>query len=109
MSKSNYRVFQILSEMFNFKMAIRRTKIWGKLKPESGWSGVVGLINRSEIDIAISGLRWEMDRYGAFDQTTNSFYVQLVYLSDFIKFPSAKRTVSLQSTESCSYFAIRKL
>lgn len=76
MSKSNYRVFQILMEMFNFNMVIRRGKVWGALVPDGSWNGVVGMLNRSEIDISISGLRWESDRYGVFDQTANSFYVQ---------------------------------
>lgn len=49
--------------------------MWGKWK-NGNWTGVVGMINRSEIDIAVSGLRWESDRYGAFDQTTNSYYVE---------------------------------
>lgn len=75
MSKSNYRVFQILMQMYNFSMVIRRAKVWGALVNGS-WNGVVGLLNRTEIDIAVSGLRWESDRYGVFDQTTNSFYVE---------------------------------
>lgn len=75
MSKSNYRVFQILMQMYNFSMVIRRTKVWGALV-DGRWKGVVGLLNRTEIDISVSGLRWESDRYGVFDQTTNSFYVE---------------------------------
>lgn len=76
MSKSNYRVFQILMEMYNFRMLIRRARVWGVLQKNGSWNGVVGLINRTEIDISISGLRWESDRYGVFDQTANSFYVE---------------------------------
>lgn len=78
MSKSNYRVFQILMQMYNFRMVIRRAKVWGFLVNGS-WTGVVGLLNRTEMDISISGLRWESDRYGVFDQTTNSFYVELEF------------------------------
>lgn len=65
-------------QMYNFKLTVRRAKIWGHLQSDGYWQGAVGLINRSEVDICISGLRWEEERYGAFDQTTNSFYVQLV-------------------------------
>lgn len=76
MSQSNYRVFQILMEFLNFSMVIRRSRNWGALTSDGSWNGVVGLLNRTEIDISVSGLRWESDRYGVFDQTTNSFYVQ---------------------------------
>lgn len=76
MSKSNYRVFQVLMEMYNFSMVLRRTRVWGGHLSDGSWSGVVGLLNRSEIDISVSALRWEHDRYGVFDQTTNSFYAE---------------------------------
>nr|QGW45456.1 ionotropic receptor 75f [Bradysia odoriphaga] len=79
MSKGNMRVFEILSEMYNFKMTIRRATVWGRIKNNS-WNGVVGLLNRSEIDMAISGLRWESDRYGVYEPTTNSFYVQILFI-----------------------------
>ncbi|XP_037027053.1 glutamate receptor U1-like isoform X2 [Bradysia coprophila] len=79
MSKSNMRVFQILSEMYNFKMTIRRATLWGRIQNNS-WNGVLGLLNRSEIDMGISGLRWESDRYGVYEPTTNSFYVQILFI-----------------------------
>lgn len=64
-------------QMFNFKMAVRRAKIWGYLQANGSWLGAIGLINRSEIDICLSGLRWEDERYGAFDQTTHTYFSQL--------------------------------
>lgn len=57
-------------------MAVRRSKIWGAIKPDGTWIGALGLVNRSELDICISGVRWENDRYGAFEQTTEGFYVR---------------------------------
>lgn len=75
-SKNSYRMYQFLTEMFNFKMAIRRSAIWGALKSNGTWIGALGLINRSEVDICVSGVRWEVDRYGAFEQTTEGFYVR---------------------------------
>ncbi|KAJ6639576.1 hypothetical protein Bhyg_12323, partial [Pseudolycoriella hygida] len=56
MSKSNYRVFQILMEWLNFSMVIRRSRNWGSLTSDGSWNGVVGLLNRTEIDISVSGL-----------------------------------------------------
>lgn len=76
MNRNMYRLFQLMSEMYNFKMAIRRTKIWGFLQPNGTWIGAIGLLNRSEVDICISGFRWENERYGAYDQTTDGYYVQ---------------------------------
>lgn len=74
--RGNYRVFQILSSMFNFKMEIRRGLLWGALKSNGFWIGAVGSLNRSEIDFSISNLRWENDRYGTLDQTTDTFYIK---------------------------------
>lgn len=74
--RGNYRVYDVLMEMFNFNVAIRRGKIWGALQPDGFWIGVVGSLNRSEIDLSISSLRWENDRYGVLDQTTDTFYIE---------------------------------
>lgn len=76
LSRSSYRSISLVMEMFNFKMLIRRVRDWGGLKPDGKWIGLVGMINRSEADFTISGVRWDMDRYGVFDQTTDSFYVR---------------------------------
>lgn len=46
MSKNNYRVVQLPMQMYNFKMNIRLTKIWGYLQPDGHWQGAVALINR---------------------------------------------------------------
>lgn len=75
-SKNTYRIHQYLAEMYNFKMAIRRSKIWGALKSDGNWIGALGLVNRSEVDLCLSGVRWENDRYGAFEQTTEGYYVR---------------------------------
>lgn len=74
--RGNYRVYDVLMEMFNFKVQIRRGKIWGALQSDGFWIGVVGSLNRSEIDLSISSLRWENDRYGVLDQTTDTFYIK---------------------------------
>lgn len=57
-------------------MLIHRSKIWGAQTPNGTWIGALGMINRSEVDICISDVRWETDRYGAFEQTTNGYYVR---------------------------------
>lgn len=77
MNRNVYRIFQLLMEMYNFKMTMRRSNIWGLLQPNGSWIGALGLLNRSEVDIGISGLRWENERYGAYDQTTNAYLAQL--------------------------------
>lgn len=74
--RGNYRVYQILMQMYNFRVVIRRGRIWGARKPDGFWKGVVGALNRSEIDLSITSLRWENDRYGMLDQTTDTFYVK---------------------------------
>lgn len=74
--RGNYRVIQVLMQMYNFKVKIRRGKIWGALQKDGFWIGVVGSLNRSEIDLSISSLRWENDRYDVLDQTTDTFYIK---------------------------------
>lgn len=61
-------------DLLNFKMFIRRSKIWGVKLPDGNWHGSIGMLNRSEVDIMISGVRWDNERYGAFDQTTNTYF-----------------------------------
>lgn len=75
-SRNNYRLFKILTEMFNFKIFLRRGRLWGGRTENGSWTGVVGLLNRSEIDFSVTGVRWDDDRYGVFESTTDSFYVE---------------------------------
>lgn len=130
MSKSNQRVFQILSEMFNFKMSIRRATVWGRLRNKT-WNGVVGLLNRSEIDFAISGLAYSVnflyfligaaylhdkqnkkqvsDGKATDMECTNQPRTHFMF-SKFIRlFGQCVFNIALQLPEFCLYFVIRRL
>lgn len=81
MSRMMYRIFILISDMYNFKTNIRLSNIWGSLDSTGKWHGAIGAINRSEVDFSITALRWDESRYGAFEHTTHSYHVQYV---DFI-------------------------
>lgn len=70
----NYHLFKLIMEMYNFKLFVRRSNIWGVKMSNGSWRGSIGMLNRSKVDIMISGVRWDNERYGAFDQTTNTYF-----------------------------------
>lgn len=76
MNRMAYRLFLIMMDMYNFTMNLRVSDIWGSLDSEGRWHGAIGLLNRSEVDLAISAFRWTNVRYGAFEHTTHSYHVQ---------------------------------
>lgn len=59
--------------MYNFTMFMRRAHAWGHQEHNGHWNGAIGMINRHEIDICVSGLRFENEQYGAFEATTNAY------------------------------------
>lgn len=70
----NYHLFKLIMEMCNFKMFVRRSNVWGVKMPDGSWRGSIGMLNRSEVDIMISSVRWDNERYGTFDQTTSTYF-----------------------------------
>lgn len=88
----NYHLLQLIIQMFNFKMFVHRSDIWGIKMANGSWRGSIGLLNRSEVDLMISGVRWDNERYGAFDQTTSTYFFK--YFMDFCTKESIKNLIS---------------
>lgn len=65
--------------MYNFKIFLQRTHFWGYIK-SGRWHGAVGMLNRKEVDVCVSGLRWEDECYGVFEPTTNSYALHLKFI-----------------------------
>lgn len=65
--------------MHNFKINMKLSEIWGSLDSEGKWHGVIGMLNRSEVDISITALRWDSQRYGAFEHTMHCYHVQYIF------------------------------
>lgn len=78
--KNTYRLFQLIMEMFNFKLSVRRATAWGVLSSNGTWKGIIGMLSREEVDFGIPAYRWANERYGLFEQTTQSFYVQYIFV-----------------------------
>nr|QGW45452.1 ionotropic receptor 75b [Bradysia odoriphaga] len=74
-SRFNYRIFQIMQQMFNFKIFLQRANSDGDLR-NGRWQGAIGMINRREVDISVSGYRWKDEYYDAFEATVNSYATQ---------------------------------
>lgn len=74
--KNNYRLYQLMMDMFNFKLFVHRASVWGILSPNGTWKGVIGMLSRNEVDLAVPAFRWANERYGVFEQTTHSYHIQ---------------------------------
>lgn len=76
MTRLMYNLFLLMMEMFNFKVNLRLAHLWG-LKDSAGtWHGAVGVLNRSQADFCITGLRWANERYGVYEATIPTYYAQ---------------------------------
>lgn len=71
-----YRLFVLMMEMFNFRVNLLLTHVWGRKDSDGNWHGAVGALNHSEVDFCITGLRWAVERYGVYEQTTAAYYAQ---------------------------------
>lgn len=76
MERNNYRLFQLMMNMYNFTLLTHRALIWGAVSPNGTWKGGIGMLSRDEVDVCTSALRWANERYGIFEQTTHTYYVQ---------------------------------
>lgn len=74
--KNNFRLMGIVKQMFNFNILLRRAQVWGILRPNGTWEGVIGLLSRDEIDFSVPSFRWGEERYTAFEHTTHSYLIQ---------------------------------
>lgn len=76
MNRMMYRLFTIMMDMYNFNTHIRVSNIWGLLDSNRRWHGAIGMLNRSEVDLCITALRWDNKRYTAFEQTAHASHFQ---------------------------------
>lgn len=79
MSRLNYRLFQIMQQMYNFKIFLQRAHMWGYLK-NGFWQGALGMLSRKEVDISVSGQQWKNEHYGALEATTNTYVVRTKFI-----------------------------
>ena len=78
-------LIQTLAAIFNFTYDVVNGNLtWGSYVNGS-WNGIVGLVNRSEADIAIGSLSITSDRFDGIDFSIAYFYDPLTYMlsSDF--------------------------
>ncbi|KAG4075434.1 hypothetical protein HA402_015087 [Bradysia odoriphaga] len=80
LDRSTYKLFKLMMEMHNFKVLIHRTDHWVTVDSMGHWTGTLGMVQRGEVDFAITGARHQDDRYGQVDATANSYYIQLKFL-----------------------------
>lgn len=69
MLRLSYTIFKLIQDVHNFKMLVYHTNIWG-VKINGSWHGAIGFLVRQEVDICLSPLRWSIDRFGIYDETT---------------------------------------
>lgn len=78
-SRFNYRLFQIMQQMFNFTIFLQRANSWGNLM-NGRWQGAIGMVNRQEVDLCESGFGWNNEHYEAFEATTNSYATRAAFI-----------------------------
>lgn len=71
-----YRLFVLMTEMFNFSINLRLAHFWGIKDSDGNWKGAVSALNHSQVDFCITGLRWANERYGVYEQTTAAYHAQ---------------------------------
>lgn len=74
--KNNYRLFRLMKEMFNFNLIVHRAHVWGILQPNRTWKGIIGMLQRDEVDLGMPAFRWADERYGFYEQTTHTYLIQ---------------------------------
>lgn len=74
--KNNYRLLELIKDMFNFNIIVHRAPVWGILSPNGTWKGVIGMLSRNEIDFSVPAFRWANERYSAFEHTTHTYHIQ---------------------------------
>lgn len=70
MLRLSYTIFKLIQNVHNFKLMLFYTNIWGVKNNNGTWQGAVGYLVREEVDICLSPLRWSLDRFGIYDETT---------------------------------------
>lgn len=63
------RLLQILSTFlrFDFELVIPPTRDWGRLQSDGRWSGLIGLLQNSSADLAISTLTMSAENFAVVD------------------------------------------
>lgn len=105
MSRYMYRLFLLMTQMFNFKMNLRLTHLYAPKDSDGKWHGAVGALNRSEVDFCVTGLKWANGRYGVYEQTTAAYYAQYDF-ADYRKVWYAEVEFNFFS-DFCSYSGIQ--
>ncbi|KAH8330645.1 hypothetical protein KR067_006010 [Drosophila pandora] len=62
MSRKTYQFFQLVMEMFNFRLQMIITDKWGEILKDGSWSGVMGHVTRGTADFAVTPMRFVLDR-----------------------------------------------
>lgn len=76
LDRSAYKIFELVMDMHNFTVFIRRTQHWMAIDSDGRWTGTLGMVQRGEVDVAITGARHQEDRYGQVEATTHLTFVQ---------------------------------
>ncbi|KAH8335560.1 hypothetical protein KR074_005992 [Drosophila pseudoananassae] len=62
MSRKTYQFFQLITEMFNFRLEMIFTDKWGEMLQDGSWSGVMGHVTSGAADFAVCPMRFVLDR-----------------------------------------------
>lgn len=76
LDRSSYKLFELMMEQYNFSVFVYRTKLWMGVDANGKWIGTLGMVKRREVDMAITGVRHQDDRYGIVEATTHCYFVQ---------------------------------
>ena len=77
-------LIRLLSQVFQvpYKILIPADGEWGKKPPSGNWTGLIGMIRRSEADLAVGGLTLTMKRLQAVDFNYPYIISELSFITD---------------------------
>ncbi|XP_065365898.1 glutamate receptor 2 [Calliphora vicina] len=70
MQRKTYQMMKLLANMFNFTYDIYYKDKWGA-ETNGSWSGVIGLLDRHQVELSLCPLRYLIHRLKAFDYSRN--------------------------------------
>lgn len=80
-------LIRLLSKYFQipYNIIIPPDGEWGKKLPDGNWTGLIGMVSRSEVDFAVGGLSLTYDRFQVVNFSYPYLYSDMTFITDKLK------------------------
>ena len=78
---------RILSKVFHvpYKVLIPSDGEWGRKLPDGNWTGLIGMVHRSEADLAVGGITLTHERFQALNFSYPYLFTDMTFITDKMK------------------------